>query len=88
MVLPCAHPQNATKSPDPEACCWSCPRSGAVFPAIAAQPGVSVKELAEYLGHADPGLHATPRYAHLLPWSMTVPAVIGERFTRLMGSGG
>jgi integrase len=46
---------------------------------------VSIKELAEYLGHCDPAF--TPRvYAHMLPCSHDrARAVISERFTRVTG---
>jgi hypothetical protein len=45
--------------------------------------GVSIKELAEYLGHADPAFTLRV-YAHLLPSSHDrARAVIDERFTRM-----
>jgi hypothetical protein len=45
--------------------------------------GVSVMELAEYLGHADPAFTLRV-YAHLLPSSHDrARAVINERFTRM-----
>jgi hypothetical protein len=45
---------------------------------------VSVKELAEYLGHADPAFTLRV-YAHLLPSSHDrARAVINDRFTGLM----
>lgn len=45
--------------------------------------GVSIKELAEYLGHADPAFTLRV-YAHLLPSSHDrARAVINERFTRM-----
>ena len=47
--------------------------------------GVSIKELAEYLGDSDP---ATLRvYAHMLPCSRDrARAVISERLARMMGT--
>jgi hypothetical protein len=45
--------------------------------------GVSIKELAEYLGHADPAFTLRV-YAHLLPSSQDrARTVINERFTRM-----
>jgi integrase len=50
--------------------------------------GVSIKELAEYLGHADPAFTLRV-YAHLLPSSHDrARAVINERFTRMRGYSG
>lgn len=47
--------------------------------------GVSIKELAEYLGHSDPAFTLRV-YAHMLPCSHDrARAVIGERFTRMLG---
>ena len=46
--------------------------------------GVSIKELAEYLGHADPAFTLRV-YAHLLPSSHDrARAVINDRFSHLM----
>jgi hypothetical protein len=50
--------------------------------------GVSVKELAEYLGHSDPAFTLRV-YAHMLPCSYDrARAVITERFTRMISGGG
>ena len=47
--------------------------------------GVSIKELAEYLGHSDPAFTLRV-YAQMLPCSHDgARAVIGERFTRMLG---
>jgi len=47
--------------------------------------GVSIKELAKYLGHSDP-VFTLRVYAHMLPCSHDgARAVIGERFTRMLG---
>jgi integrase len=47
--------------------------------------GVSIKELAECLGHSDPAFTLRV-YAHMLPCSHDrARAVIGERFTRMLG---
>ena len=47
--------------------------------------GVSIKELAEYLGHSDPAFTLRV-YAHMLPCSHDrARAVISERFTRVIG---
>jgi len=47
--------------------------------------GVSIKELAEYLGHSDPAFTLRV-YAHMLPCSYDrARAVISERFTRVIG---
>ena len=49
--------------------------------------GVSIKELAEYLGHSDPAFTLRV-YAHMLPCSHDrARAVISERFTRVIGPG-
>ena len=46
---------------------------------------VSIKELAGYLGHSDPAFTLRV-YAHMLPCSHDrARAVIGERFTRVIG---
>ena len=50
--------------------------------------GVSIKELAEYLGHADPAFTLRV-YAHLLPSSHDhARAVINDRFSHLMTATG
>ena len=50
--------------------------------------GVSIKELAEYLGHADPAFTLRV-YAHLLPSSHDhARAVINDRFSYLMTATG
>ncbi|HEX6450397.1 MAG TPA: hypothetical protein VF060_13165, partial [Trebonia sp.] len=50
--------------------------------------GVSIKELAEYLGHADPAFTLRV-YAHLLPSSYDrARTVINERFTRMRANPG
>jgi integrase len=50
--------------------------------------GVSVKELAEYLGHADPAVTLRV-YAHLLPSSHDrARTVINDRFGHLVGDPG
>jgi integrase len=50
--------------------------------------GVSIKELAEYLGHADPAFTLRV-YAHLLPSSHgRARTVINDRFGHLMGDPG
>ena len=58
------------------------------YASVMLAGGVSIKELAEYLGHSDPAF--TLRiYAHMLPCSHDrARAVIGERFTRMMEPGG
>lgn len=49
--------------------------------------GVSIKELAEYLGHGDPAFTLRV-YAHMLPCSHDrARVVISERFTQMMGPG-
>ena len=49
--------------------------------------GVSIKELAEYLGHSDPAFTLRV-YAHMLPCSHDrARAVISERFIRVIGPG-
>jgi hypothetical protein len=46
--------------------------------------GVSIKELAEYLGHSDPAFTLRV-YAHMLPSSHDrARAVIGDRFASFM----
>jgi integrase len=46
--------------------------------------GVSIKELAEYLGHKDPAFTLRV-YAHMLPSSHDrARVVISERFTQIM----
>ena len=50
--------------------------------------GVSIKELAEYLGHADPAFTLRV-YAHLLPSSHDrARAVINDRFSHLTNATG
>jgi hypothetical protein len=47
--------------------------------------GVSIKELAEYLGHSDPAFTLRV-YAHMLPcFYDRARAVITERFNRMTG---
>jgi integrase len=56
------------------------------YASVMLAGGVSIKELADYLGHSDPGftLHV---YAHMLPCSHDrARAVIDERFTRSLRS--
>lgn len=53
------------------------------FASVMLAGGVSIKELAEYLGHADPAFTLRV-YAHLLPSSHDrARAVINERFSRM-----
>jgi hypothetical protein len=53
------------------------------FASVMLAGGASIKELAEYLGHADPAFTLRV-YAHLLPSSHDrARAVINERFTRI-----
>lgn len=53
------------------------------YASVMLAGGVSIKELAEYLGHSDPAFTLRV-YAHMLPCSHDrARAVIGERFTRL-----
>jgi integrase len=55
------------------------------YASVMLAGGVSIKELAEYLGHSDPAFTLRV-YAHMLPCSHDrARAVINERFTRLMG---
>jgi integrase len=57
------------------------------YASVMLAGGVSIKELAEYLGHGDPAFTLRV-YAHMLPYSHDrARAVISERFTRLLGSG-
>jgi integrase len=52
------------------------------YASVMLAGGVSIKELAEYLGHRDPGFTLRV-YAHMLPSSHErARAVIGERFAR------
>ena len=54
------------------------------FASVMLAGGVSIKELAEYLGHADPAFTLRV-YAHLLPSSHDhARAVINDRFSHLM----
>ena len=55
------------------------------YASVMLAGGVSIKELAEYLGHSDPAF--TLRiYAHMLPCSYDrARSVITERFTRMIG---
>jgi integrase len=53
------------------------------YASVMLAGGVSINELAEYLGHADPAFTLRV-YAHLLPSSHDrARAVINERFTRM-----
>ena len=55
------------------------------YASVMLAGGVSIKELAEYLGHSDPAFTLRV-YAHMLPCSHDrARAVIGERFTRMLG---
>jgi integrase len=57
------------------------------YASVMLAGGVSIKELAEYLGHGDPAF-TLRAYAHMLPCSHDrARAVISERFTRLLGPG-
>jgi integrase len=57
------------------------------YASVMLAGGVSIKELAEYLGHGDPAFTLRV-YAHMLPCSHDrARAVISERFTRLLGPG-
>jgi integrase len=57
------------------------------YTSVMLAGGVSIKELAEYLGHADPAFTLRV-YAHMLPCSHDrARAVISERFTRMMSPG-
>jgi integrase len=56
------------------------------YASVMLAGGVSIKELAEYLGHSDPA-YTLRVYVHMLPSSHDrARAVIGERFTRMMGN--
>src|SRR6516162_5567592 len=58
------------------------------FASVMLAGGVSIKELAEYLGHADPAFTLRV-YAHLLPSSHgRARAVINDRFSHLMTATG
>jgi integrase len=55
------------------------------YASVMLAGGVSIKELAEYLGHSDPAFTLRV-YAHMLPCSHDrARAVISERFTRVLG---
>jgi len=55
------------------------------YASVMLAGGVSIKELAEYLGHSDPAFTLRV-YAHMLPCSHDrARAVISERFTRVIG---
>jgi len=55
------------------------------YASVMLAGGVSIKELAEYLGHSDPAFTLRV-YAHMLPCSHDrARAVISERFTRTVG---
>jgi len=56
------------------------------YASVMLAGGVSIKELAEYLGHSDPGFTLRV-YAHMLPCSHDrARAVINERFTQSIRS--
>jgi integrase len=58
------------------------------YASVMLAGGVSIKELAEYLGHAEPAFTLRV-YAHMLPCShdrARARAVINERFTRTIQS--
>ena len=58
------------------------------YASVMLAGGVSIKELAEYLGHADPAFTLRV-YAHLLPSSHDrARKVIDERFTRMTADPG
>src|SRR6185437_11488417 len=58
------------------------------YASVMLAGGVSIKELAEYLGHADPAFTLRV-YAHLLPSSHDrARTVINERFTRMTADAG
>jgi len=58
------------------------------YASVMLAGGVSVKELAEYLGHADPAFTLRV-YAHLLPSSHDrARTVINDRFSQLMNAAG
>lgn len=60
--------------------------SATATPASCWRGGVSIKELAEYLGHKDPAFTLRV-YAHMLPSSYDrARAVIDERFVRITGT--
>jgi len=55
------------------------------YASVMLAGGVSIKELAEYLGHSDPAFTLRV-YAHMLPCSYDrARAVITEQFTRIIG---
>jgi integrase len=55
------------------------------YASVMLAGGVSIKELAEYLGHSDPAFTLRV-YAHMLPCSYDrARSVITERFTRMIG---
>ena len=55
------------------------------YASVMLAGGVSIKELAKYLGHSDPAF-ALRVYAHMLPCSYDrARSVITERFTRMIG---
>jgi integrase len=57
------------------------------YASVMLAGGVSIKELAEYLGHSDPAFTLRV-YAHMLPCSYDrARSVITERFTRMIGPG-
>lgn len=57
------------------------------YASVMLAGGVSIKELAEYLGHSDPAFTLRV-YAHMLPCSHDrARAVISERFSRVIGPG-
>ena len=56
------------------------------YASVTLTGGVSIKELAEYLGHKDPAF-MLGFYAHMLPSSHDrARAVINERFARMLTS--
>ncbi len=58
------------------------------YASVMLAGGVSIKELAEYLGHSDPAFTLRV-YAHMLPCSHDrARAVISERFSRVLGPSG
>ena len=57
------------------------------YASVMLAGGVSIKELAEYLGHSDRAFTLRV-YAHMLPCSHDrARAVISERFSRVIGPG-
>jgi integrase len=57
------------------------------YASVMPAGGVSIKELAEYLGHSDPSFTLRV-YAHMLPCSHDrARAVINDRFARVIGPG-